>query len=360
MPSNAPDPLMTEYQDLGERQKQAFADQQRLLAPPDRKGMEEMYRKQSNAGANKLTLALAAQQAGPGFEPFQAQALKQYAESQAPMKMTGGTMTDQGFVEDPAHAQELQLKQIEARITALDTARKGNLTMQEHRRLALLQEEEKRKHDQVLLAIAGMKGANSGDAAAQRQQATDWRTEDTLSKQFDTQTKNYVTELDATTKLGQLKPNARPNAVEQQSMVILLNKFLDPTSVVREGEFNRVIAAQGLLPRVQNYLDRVIKGEPLSDQMIADIRGMGKMYEQAARGKIQSIGDEYSAKATRRGLDPTSVIVSPYYQHTNTAAPRSGATAGPAPVRVNTPADAAKLPPGTAFITPDGQRRVRQ
>lgn len=30
------------------------------------------------------------------------------------------------------------------------------------------------------------------------------------------------------------------------------------------------------------------------------------------------------------------------------------------PVRVNTPADAAKLPPGTRFITPDGQERVRR
>jgi hypothetical protein len=342
---------MTDFTDIQRREQEAMAEQQRLMQPPDRAGMEAAYQKHSNAGLGKLTLALAAQQAGPGFEPFQAQALQQYAASQAPQKMAGGTMTGEGFIEDPAYGQEMKLKQIEARITALGKAREGNLTMQEHRRLALLQEQEKARHDETLQVIAGIHAAAAGgargDAAAQRQQATDWRTEDSLQKQFDAQTKNYATEIDATSKLGQLKPNARPNAVEQQSMVILLNKFLDPTSVVREGEFNRVIAAQGLLPRVQNYLDRVIKGEPLSNQMIADIRGMGQMYEQAARGKIQNIGDEYVAKASRRNLDPTSVVVSPYYQHKAT-----GAT-----TRITSDADYAKLPSGTMFVGPDGQAR---
>ena len=38
---------------------------------------------------------------------------------------------------------------------------------------------------------------------------------------------------------------------------------------------------------------------------------------------------------------------------------RSGAPAPAGPVKVNTPADAAKLPPGTKFMTPDGQIRER-
>ncbi len=37
----------------------------------------------------------------------------------------------------------------------------------------------------------------------------------------------------------------------------------------------------------------------------------------------------------------------------------SGAPAAPAPVRVNTPEDALKLPPGTPFMTPDGRLKVR-
>jgi hypothetical protein len=347
MPSNAPDPLMTEYQDLSKRQEQAFADQQRLLAPPDRRGMEEMYRKQSAGGMNKLMLALAAQQAGPSFEPFQAQALKQYGESQAPMKMTGGTMTDQGFIEDPAHAQELQLKQIEARITALDQARKGNLTMQENRRLALLQEEEKRKHDQVLMAIAHSKQGSSGEGMELRRQGQEWRTEDAMSKQFDAQTKDYTAEIDATRKLGALAPGRRPTAVEQGGMIMLLNKFLDPGSVVREGEYDRVAKQQGLIDRASNIIAAVTRGEPLSDKLVADIRSMASLYEKAAGAKIQAVGEEYADKASRRGLDPTNVIVNPYYQHRA----RTGT------VRITGEADYAKLPSGTMFVGPDGQPR---
>ena len=347
MPSNAPDPLMQEYQDLSKRQEQAFADQQRLLAPPDRKGMEEMFAKQQDAGTNKLILALAAQQAGPAFEPFQAQALKQYGESQAPMKMTGGTMTAQGFIEDPAHAQELQLKQIEARITALDQARKGNLTMQENRRLALLQEEEKRKHDQMLLAIANSKQGNSGEGMALRRQGQEWRTEDSMSKQFDAQTKDYTAEIDATRKLGQLAPGRRPTAVEQGGMIMLLNKFLDPGSVVREGEYDRIAKQQGLIDRASNIIASITRGEPLSDKLVADIRSMASLYEKAAGAKIQAVGEEYADKASRRGLDPTNVIVNPYYQHRA----RTGT------VRITGNADYDKLPSGTMFVGPDGQPR---
>jgi hypothetical protein len=219
--------------------------------------------------------------------------------------------------------------------------------MQEHRRLALLQEEEKRKHDQVLLAIAGMKGAHSGEGAELRKQGQEWRTEDSMSKQFDAQTKDYTQELDATRKLGMLAPGRRPTAVEQGGMIMLLNKFLDPGSVVREGEYDRIAKQLGLLDRASNILASVTRGEPLSDKLVADIRAMAGLYEKAASGKIQAVGDEYSAKAARRGLDPTNVIVNPYYQHK-----ASGAT-----VRVTGEADYAKLPTGTMFVGPDGVPR---
>jgi len=330
LPPAAPvDPLLAQADELYARHKAALQEQSDAYKPPDRKGMEEMYQKHAASGDDQMLLAMAAQQAGEGFKPMQAQFLKQAAAAREPMKMAGGTMTPQGFIEDPGYQTELAARRSDAKVKSIEAALQQNLTAQERRRLEIAQQAEKQRHDQVLLALGQIRaGAAGGGTSAG--EARNWRTEDTLSKQFDGQVKDYVTEIDATKKLGQLRPNERPNAVEQQSMVILLNKFLDPTSVVREGEFNRVIAAQGILPRVSNYLDRVLKGEPLSDQMIADIRGMGKMYETAASAKIQMIGDEYAAKANRRGLDPTSVVVNPYYRHTETAAPQSGARGGPA------------------------------
>jgi hypothetical protein len=159
--------------------------------------------------------------------------------------------------------------------------------------------------------------AQNADGKATREQQANWRFEDALSKQFDTQARATVEELTATQKVKQLAPTIlgrRPNAIEQQTLAVLLNKFLDPESVVREGEFDRVARAQGLYDKATNLQNRILSGEPMSDKLIAEIVGMSDFYEKAARGKMQSIGDLYTEKAKKRGLDPDAVVVSPYYK----------------------------------------------
>jgi hypothetical protein len=62
---------------------------------------------------------------------MQAQFLKQAAENQAPQKVTGGTLTERGFVADPGYAQELNLKRVTARIAQNENKLAQNLTAQE-------------------------------------------------------------------------------------------------------------------------------------------------------------------------------------------------------------------------------------
>jgi hypothetical protein len=98
----------------------ALAEQEKLMAPPDRAAAEEAYQKQALGGQRQLALALMAGEAG--MQPFQAQHLKQAAEARAPMKMAGGTMTETGFIEDPAYQQEVKLKRADMRVKAADRA----------------------------------------------------------------------------------------------------------------------------------------------------------------------------------------------------------------------------------------------
>jgi hypothetical protein len=163
-----------------------------------------------------------------------------------------------------------------------------------------------------------------------------------MSQQFQHQIREEDATLAATQKLEQLAPSMvgrNLNSIEQQTVAVLLQKFLDPASVVREGEYGRAALAMGFVDRAQMYYDSIMKGALLSPRMVNDIISMSKMYTKSASGKIQKIGDQYAQIAKRRGLDPENVITSPYYTWPGTPGsapaadikviPKSGAAPAP-------------------------------
>jgi hypothetical protein len=150
-------------------------------------------------------------------------------------------------------------------------------------------------------------------------EASVWRAEDKLRGDFETITSPLRGELSAINKINDIMVAARNDpstidAISQQSIVILLNKFLDPTSVVREGEFDRVIKAQGLEARARNFIDRLAKGKPLDVSAINQIADLAKLYERAADSKIRQYANEYATIAENRKLDVGSVITNPNYR----------------------------------------------
>ena len=150
-------------------------------------------------------------------------------------------------------------------------------------------------------------------------EASIWRAEDKLRGDFETITAPLRGELSAINKINDIMVAARNDpstidAISQQSIVILLNKFLDPTSVVREGEFDRVIKAQGLEARARNFIDRIAQGKPLDVSAINQIADLAKLYERAADSKIRQYANEYATIAENRKLDVGSVITNPNYR----------------------------------------------
>lgn len=144
-----------EYQDLMRRQQEADAAEQRALQPPDRSAAEAAYRAHADSAMGKTMLALAAQQAGPGYQGMQTAWMHQAEDAEAPLKMAGGTMTPQGWIEDPGYAQNLAVQRAVAKSAAIARALEHRLTLAERSRL----QSEKIEADKVLreMMVAGQK-----------------------------------------------------------------------------------------------------------------------------------------------------------------------------------------------------------
>ena len=290
---------------------------ERMGQRPDPQQYVEHARERGEGANRKLMLALTlGAKGGESLAPFgqqlSAQALKESGDYEIPGGW--GTVSPSGKVAwNTAKQQEADL----ARLTKLYDIESGEETKRLTARTAADTRAEARAQ-----RLASARTDDERAALALR-----WRTEDQMQKQYEASTKTFREELDATRKVAQLAPTMigrRPNAIEQQSLMVLLNKFLDPGSVVREGEFDRVARAQGYLDRAANLMQYIARGEPLSDKLIAEIVGMSQFYEKASTAKLHQIGDEMTRKARGRGLDPANVIIDPYY----TPSERRGAPPG--------------------------------
>jgi len=261
---------------------------------------QEYARTRATEGQGAMLNALAAQYAGPRFEGVQGQYLKRAMAARDPLKVgTATIMSDGTLLKDPSAERMreadklLQLGQFEMGLEDKRQAREDNSMLR--------------------MTLAGMRGNSSADDARL------WRAEDKLRNDFDKATGDLGTELGATRKISEIinayggRPEAIP-AIPQQSLVILLNKFLDPGSVVREGEFDRVVRAQGLEGRAKNLMDNILKGKPLNVDAINQINELAQLYQRAAEAKIGAVAQQYSQLAISRGLDPAAVIVNPAYR----------------------------------------------
>jgi len=276
----------------------------------DTSALQAFSKQQGSSGQGAMLNALAAQFAGESFDPVQSQYLKRASAASEPMKMGGGILTPDGqFIKDP-------FAQRDSRRGALERQALGMEKMLSDEKVAGQRREDQLAAQASLDAYRTASLNNRDHSGAQDSRV--WRAEDTLRGDFDKMTKDLREELNATSKITQIvsayAPGTRPDAITQQSLVILLNKFLDPGSVVREGEFDRVVKAQGLEGRAANLKDYLLKGEPLNDSAIAQINGLAKLYSDAASSKIQRYANDYTAIAERRRLNPENVISDPRFR----------------------------------------------
>jgi hypothetical protein len=329
------------------------AELERLQQPGDYSGMQAQMREQSAGGQRALLLALAAQEAGKEFAPVQGAFLQRAMAARQPIKTATGMITETGeHIEDPMAKAEQKMKLLQGRVQQNQQIIQSAATAEEkaeaQRQTLEAQQEMKRLTIENQMAMRQM---TAGLAAGNRQGANDERTfrgEDRMKNDFEQVTKTSREGLQAATQVKPLLAGAvgrRMNNVEQQALITLFNKFLDPTSVVREGEFNRMAQGMGLGNRIQNWQDKVMRGSIITPDMVRDIANVASLYEKDALGKIQQQSAEYQSIAQQRGYNPGAVIADPRYRGAGPqgAGPPSGAVQ---PINTPQPDRRAAPPPG--------------
>jgi hypothetical protein len=130
---------------------------------------------------------------------------------------------------------------------------------------------------------------------------------------------NNVYSLYAQYKQGKLGKNAF-----DQALITSLNKVLDPTSVVRESEFDRTSAGQAIWDKLGGYQQKLIQGgSGLTDANRADLVQALTIMKQANDDEVQNIVKEYADIATRFNMRPEDVMPR-HYKSSSTSTQNSG------------------------------------
>lgn len=175
--AGAVDPLQERVNARQKDLEAALAAQDALLQPPDRTAMEAAYKKRAATGEHQLVLSLMAKRAG--LDPAAAYHLKQSSEAVEPMKMAGGTMTETGFIEDPAYAQELKLRRADGRLKQIQSALDSAVSAQERERLKKMELDARKDLQDAMIASQQF---IAGQASADRRYAADLSHADRAAK----------------------------------------------------------------------------------------------------------------------------------------------------------------------------------
>lgn len=153
--------------------------------------------------------------------------------------------------------------------------------------------------------------------------------------------------------------NAPNTGAGDINLVYAVGKIMDPGSVVREGELKLAVDSGGVLARVIGSAKiNLTGGARLQPEVRQKLLDMLNERVLAYRQSYDRDFAQYGEYATASGLSPDEVTG----KHLATAYSPPGTAAvpnPPAPVRVRSLQEARALKPGTPFITPDGQRKVR-
>lgn len=92
-----------------------------------------------------------------------------------------------------------------------------------------------------------------------------------------------------------------------QTLVIALNKILDPDSTVRESEFARVALIGGIIARLEGYRNQVEQGQ-LPQSVEASVRAEIARLRAAIANEMSKQATFYTGLATQNGLNPDQVV----------------------------------------------------
>jgi hypothetical protein len=342
------DPLQGRITKLGAERDKLLAEQDAAYAKPDYSGYQQHAEQRQGEGQRALMLALAAQEAGQEFQPLQAHFLKRAASAREPMKMTGGVITDTGFVEDVGHGQELQAKRLDARLKQIDSLMQASITAQERSQLAREKIEAQRE---LRMLTAGMASANQQSM----QQSRQLQNANALRDDFAKWTEKPREAQRAAQQVVSIIPNLNSmNAQQQMATVYGFMRMLDPGSVVRESEYAMAERGKGLIDAVANYPTQLMTGKRLTPQQVQNMQILAQEIAVTQEKMIKEKAQQFQQMGQQYGIPPH--LITPGFAPTP-GSPEQAAPQGAVRVRgAQPPAAAAPAEAGP----PPGAVRMRQ
>jgi len=273
-------------------------------------GLQEFARQQGQAGEMASLNALAAQFAGEGFRPLQAQFLKRAAAAAEPVKVGGGMLTPQGqFIKDPVAARDTRRAALERQALGLEK-QIGEGERAEQARLDRLAQQE-RDFDlraqgvqtQRMLADFRINQPKPEDSKAFTR-ATNLRNELTKrSDKIQEGTRHAETVLTLLTD-----PTIAKDPTKQVSLVFAFGKMLDPESVVRESEYALIAQARGMFESLLQKPDQIMTGARLAPNQLASMRQIAQQLFAGSTQRRNDLMDYYRGIAQRNNIPVEDVL----------------------------------------------------
>jgi len=102
--------------------------------------------------------------------------------------------------------------------------------------------------------------------------------------------------------------NGGDKSLNTQAIITAFNKILDPTSVVREGEYDRTAEGQSLISRLQGKVENISKGgSGVTTQTLKEAADIANTYLQKSQNTIDSENERARQMAEQFGLNSSFV-----------------------------------------------------
>lgn len=127
-----------------------------------------------------------------------------------------------------------------------------------------------------------------------------------LMSKYDKDTKNFKDVSESYSKIMSLKGD--PTGATDMALIIQTNKTLDPTSVVREGEFKQTAENGGFVSEISASALKVANGKRLTQSERENLFNLNKRIYEGAKQDYEKTTTNTIAKAKMFDVPPEAVI----------------------------------------------------
>jgi hypothetical protein len=212
-------------------------------------------------------------------------------------QLTGKFQYSPDYLREKDEARLSQLQQLQANTGAAH---------QEHELQRISREEQAQQQRDLQRTLGQQRIAISvgkGDKADDNRNA---KLEDAAWDDYQRENKNRQSQIDAHRNLTAI--SKRTDAASDIAFIYSYMKILDPTSVVREGEFATAQNAASVPDRIRNAYNATLNGTRLNPQQRTDMLATAGSISDSAYEQMSESAKTYAEKAKRRGLNPENII----------------------------------------------------